>query len=113
MVGEIIDKLITYKDAGDNTSVAAFLDALVEDGIITSDFADSLYAKYSVGSESDSDNPRTLATPFFSPEDTVSGKYKTTPVGSNTDEASISDEEKKKRKNGSGGSLPYHYTQLN
>ena len=110
---EIIDKLITYKDAGDNTSVAAFLDALVEDGIITSDFADSLYAKYSVGSESDSDNPGTLATPFFSPEDTVSGKYKTTPVGSNTDEASISDEEKKKRKNGSGGSLPYHYTQLN
>ena len=110
---EIIDKLITYKDAGDNTSVAAFLDALVEDGIITSDFADSLYAKYTVGSESDSDNPGTLATPFFSPEDTVSGKYKTTPVGSNTDEASISDEEKKKKKNGSGGSLPYHYTQLN
>ena len=110
---EIIDKLITYKDAGDNTSVAAFLDALVEDGIITSDFADSLYAKYSVGSELGPKNPRTLATPFFSPEDTVSGKYKITPVGSNTDEASISDEEKKKKKNGSGGSLPYHYTQLN
>lgn len=43
---EIADQLQGYKDSGDNVGLAAFLDILEADGIISSDSADSYYSKY-------------------------------------------------------------------
>lgn len=43
---EIADQLQAYKDSGDNVGLAAFLDILEADGVISGESADSYYGKY-------------------------------------------------------------------